>query len=301
MRLALQVPAMLAADRQSRGAKEVSLFVVVRASVAAGVPRVDITVDVDNTACDHRLRVHFPVPLVPAAADYDGHFEVVSRPLGLPRFEETWIEQPRPEVPQREFTAVSDGRTGLMIANRGLPEVQVLAGAPGSTEIALTLLRCVGWLSRDDLTTRKQHTGPPHATPGAQMIGPHRFEYSIIPHSGDWRSAYDQACAFNAPLRTVATGRHGGPLPTAASLLHKEPAAFVISAIKTAEDGRGLVVRGYNTGAETLQAVLRPITGFTRAARMRMDETEEEELPITIHGDITLPVRGHEVVTVGFW
>jgi hypothetical protein len=37
----------------------------------------------------------------------------------------------------------------------------------GNPQIALTLLRCVGWLSRDDLSTRRGHAGPYMATPGA--------------------------------------------------------------------------------------------------------------------------------------
>ena len=50
----------------------------------------------------------------------------------------SWVEQPRPEVPQRAFTSVTDGRYGLTIANRGLPEVEVLKNSDGNAEIAVT-------------------------------------------------------------------------------------------------------------------------------------------------------------------
>ena len=46
-----------------------------------------------------------------------------------------------------------------MILNRGLPAVEVTR-LPGGTQIALTLLRSVGWLSRDDLATRRVAAGP---------------------------------------------------------------------------------------------------------------------------------------------
>jgi alpha-mannosidase len=52
--------------------------------------------------------------------------------------------------------------------------------------LGVTLLRCVGWLSRDDLSTRYKHAGPPLPTPEAQCQGKHTFEYAVVAHSGDW-------------------------------------------------------------------------------------------------------------------
>src|SRR5262249_20876166 len=53
------VPHALAENRDQRTAETVSLAVRVEARVAAGVPRVDLLVRVDNTAADHRLRLLF--------------------------------------------------------------------------------------------------------------------------------------------------------------------------------------------------------------------------------------------------
>ena len=47
-----------------------------------------------------------------------------------------------------------------MIANRGLPEVEVIRTENAQTEIALTLLRNVCWLSQDDMPVRQSHDGP---------------------------------------------------------------------------------------------------------------------------------------------
>jgi mannosylglycerate hydrolase len=59
--------------------------------------------------------------------------------------------------------------------------VEVFNIAQGNVEIEITLLRYVGWLSLDDISTRKGQarlTGV--ATPDAQMLGKHAFD-SIIP------------------------------------------------------------------------------------------------------------------------
>ncbi len=79
----------------------------------------EIKTEVDNLAKDHRLRVHFQAPFTSKEADFDGHFEIIRRPIGVPEKGRNWVENPRPEVPQRAFTDVSKEKIGLMIANRG--------------------------------------------------------------------------------------------------------------------------------------------------------------------------------------
>ncbi len=291
--LEMAVPESLTEDRRQRSGTTVPLRIRTVARLMPGVPRVDIATEVDNPARDHRLRVHFPLPFAAAAADYDGHFQVVRRPAGVPAYDATWAEAPRPEVPQRAFCDVSDGRVGLLLANRGLPEV-----AFDSTEIALTLLRCVGWLSRADFATRRGHAGPATATPGAQEIGRQHFEYALVPHAGGWTTAFAEAYAFDVPLRAVDRPLHPGTLPTAASFLQAEPAVFVLSAVKPAENGAGVIVRGYNMLADPIQGTLRPLLRFARATRVRLDEEELEPLALAEDGSLAFAAQGCEILTI---
>ncbi len=49
----------------------------------------------ENNACDHRLAMHFDVDFPPIEKVlYDGHFDIVERPLDLPEFDESWREHP---------------------------------------------------------------------------------------------------------------------------------------------------------------------------------------------------------------
>ncbi len=122
--------------------------------------------------------------------------------MGTPPFDDTWVEHPRPEVPQRAFSSVTNGKERLTVANRGLPEVEVEKLPDGGTGIALTLLRCVGWLSRDDFTNRKGHAGPHLETPGAQMQGRWVFDYAIL-FDQDVVTSRCQAYAFQTPMKTI--------------------------------------------------------------------------------------------------
>ncbi|HEX2987724.1 MAG TPA: glycoside hydrolase family 38 C-terminal domain-containing protein, partial [Chloroflexota bacterium] len=242
----LRLPKGLSEDRQSRAEETVLCRVVSRFSIYPGVPRVDVHTTVTNRASDHRLRVRFPTQLDARFSHADGQFAVIHRPIAFPPPSEGWVEKPTTSNPQLNFVDLSDGESGLMIANRGLPEYEVEQMAKGPC-LSVTLLRCIGWLSRDDLSTRTGAAGPLLPTPGAQMPGIHSFDYSIIPHAGEWDQAASQAFWFARPLRSRWTGRHPGPIGQEASFLALSPSSLQLSAVKQADDGSDtLIVRLYN-------------------------------------------------------
>jgi mannosylglycerate hydrolase len=300
LELELDTPQALTPDRKSRTMKRATLPIKTTICLTNGVPRLDIHTSVDNLVRDHRLRVHFPAPFAASRGAHDGHFEVVERNVGVPDFDESWVEQPRPEVPQRAFSSISDGEAGLTIANRGLTEVEVIKNSQGNAEIAVTLLRCVGWLSRDDFSTRNGHAGPFLETPGAQMPGTWTFDYSIIPHRGDWHKSFEQAYAFEVPLHGISTSIHEGSLPASGSFLAVEPGTFVVSAVKQSEDGRGWLVRGYNITGENIAVTLQPWKVFKNVERVNLAEENMSTLKPGKEGAVNLPVRGHEIITVLF-
>jgi mannosylglycerate hydrolase len=299
--LEMRIPSELQPGRKERSREMVKLTIRSQVTLTSGVGRIDIHTEIDNNARDHRLRVHFPVPFAVTDANYDGHFEVVRRPVGVPQFDSSWVEQPRPEVPMRAFTAVESGSSGFLIAARGLPEVEVLRQPNGNAEIALSLLRSVGWLSRDDFPERAGHAGPFLATPGAQMIGTWSFDYAVVPYQGPHVvSAYHQAYAFQVPLRVVSARLHDGFLPPSGSFIQVDPPEFVLSAVKTSEDGRGWLVRGYNLSAESKMVTLRTLNAFQTAERVDLAEQAQETLEKTGDEQVTFNARPHEVVTVLF-
>ncbi len=299
--LSLAVPARLSDDRKSRSRQTVDMPITTTVTLTNGVPRLDIHTSVENRAKDHRLRVHFPAPFTAEAADYDGHFEVVRRPIGTRPADSSWVEQPRPEAPQRAFTSLANGGDVFTIANRGLPEAEALqAESPCShSELAVTLLRCVGWLSRDDFPARQGHAGPFLETPKAQMPGTWEFDYSVIV-GADRSACYRQARDFQSPLRASATGIHSGRLPLGGSFVMVDNPSFVFTAVKETEDRRGWIVRGYNPGDGELSVGLAPWQKFGKAERVNLAEETIEPLTVGANGEVSVRVRGHEVATVLF-
>ena len=313
------LPAAATPDRKARSGERVTCTAVSEVSLLPGARRVEIRTTVENTARDHRLRALFPLPFAADHADAEGVFEVAHRPAQVPGSAPgAWspqdsAEQPVNTMPQKRFVDLSDGAAGLAILNRGLPEYEVLppdpdAGRDGSA-VALTLLRGVEWLSRDDLATRRGHAGPPLHTPEAQGLGTHVFEYALVPHAGDW-TAEDalvprEAEAFEAPLRAVATSQHDGPLGSHWSAVYVTPAAVQVSAIKRPAEGDGLVVRLHNPLLEEVEAEVilnRPFSSveLLNLAEDRVRPAESARLARILSTGVRSRLRGGEIQTLRF-
>jgi alpha-mannosidase len=210
----------------------------------------------------------------------------------------TWAEVPQGTYAQKSFVDVNDGRRGLVLANRGLPEYEILDGPDGVT-IALTLLRCVGWLSRSWMRTRPVQAGPLIPTPGAQERGRHVFHYSLIPHEGGWQAAFSQAHRSAVPPRTVFVAEGKGQLPPAGSLLTVRPESFVLSAFKEAEDGQGIIVRVYNIADGPAEGEVRLEVPWQAVERVNLNE--EPLGPAEVRdGWVRLSLRPNEIATLRF-
>jgi alpha-mannosidase len=293
------LPARLNADRKSRSKEHAETEIVSLVRLYPGVARVEIETTVDNRAEDHRLRVLFPAGLVTDHSSAEQHFGVVERPAQLPEHDETWYETPASTYPQKTFTDLSDGEHGLMIANRGLPEYEVLTEADGTATLALTLLRCVSWLSRDDLTTRKGHAGPGMFTPGAQMPGRWTFDYALIPHEGGWQTAFAEAHRFARPMRAVRVPGGTGEWPREKSLISLTAGAIALSSLKLGEDDDSVTVRVYNIANEAAAANL--TLGEPYNEVHEVDLNEENEFPAAEQGGaVRLGLSPNQIVTLKF-
>ncbi len=291
---AMRLPIGLSDDRDARLPQSRQLPITVRASLLKGVPRADVTIELDNTVEDHRLRVLIPLPFPVEEADFDGHFEIVRRSTAIQPREDDWAEQPALERPMRHFVAAGDSGQGLMVASRGLREASVSEQGL----IAITLLRCFGWLSLDDLATRNGGAGPKLPVPGGQSPDMHTFHLSLIPYSGSMFDARAQAEAFQSRMRAVASQIHPGKIPPQASLLSIDPPELHLSCVKTAEDGDGLIVRIVNLSGESAHAHLRTVLPLAAAWQVRLDEMPLSELRIKDAHQLRAKIGPHEILSL---
>ncbi len=303
---ALELPYSLTHDRQSRGSYKTVCPISVTAKLVPGQRRIDFTANFLNHIEDHRLQVLFPAPFAVTSCHAEQAFDVVERSTELPKFDKNWREDPVPTAPQKTFVSIFDPalKLGLTVMNRGLSEYEIVppAGEHGSA-IAVTLLRCVGWLSRSDLSTRRDHAGPGLATPAAQLYGEHTFHYAIMPHKGDWlqAGAQQQAHAFNHPLTGLTTAVQADqPLPAEASFIQILPRAIALSTIKPSEDGRALIVRIWNPATRDIPEA--KLHFYRRPARVALVNLAEdnvlEELSILPDDKVSFSLPAKRIATV---
>jgi len=297
--LVLNLPESLTSDRMSRSERTVACPVIVYITLHAALPRVDVSLIFENNAKDHRLRAHFPVGFVTDSSYAEGQFDVVKRPVAIPEGKD-WVEKPVGQKPVQSFVALDGTDCGVAFINQGLPEYEVLQGEP--TVFAQTLLRCCGWLSRDDYTARPYNAGPTIATPEAQCLGKHMFRYAVVPYMGNWRKSnvWRLAHQHNATLRAVLTGIHKGDLPGSQSFASVTPANVVVTTVKKAERSDSLVIRVMNTTPDAVDAAITVPHKFKSAVLANLNEEPTGEKLKASGNTVTLPMPGFRVQTVLF-
>src|SRR6185369_9789216 len=179
-------PACAIGDLRSCSARSdetVEVTVSTTLELRAGERFLRVVHELDNRAHDHRLRAHFPLPAPVAGSDAECAFTVVHRGLTA---ESGAHEHALPTFPSRRFVDASGGVLGLALVHDGLLEYEVVGDG---TELALTLLRATGYLSRSEMLLRPNPAGPLDPLDGPQLQGPLSVEYAVALHRGDWATA----------------------------------------------------------------------------------------------------------------
>jgi alpha-mannosidase len=255
------------------------------------------TVELDNRATDHRLRLRVPsgVPAMPAVAG--GPFGPVTRQAAIADGAKYPRETPVTTAPAQRYVAVASGLRGLALLAPGFFEYELADDG----DLRMTLLRCVGQLSRADLSTRPGHAGWPVPTPEAQCAGVDRLQLALVPvgaadlQAGSalpelWEDVF-------LPPRALWL-RQATSLRSPGLDVRLEGSGLVLSAVKPGAAG-GLVLRCYNAGAEPAEGSWRLGRAAGRAELVRADERGARALTLA-DGGRSIPFRAgpRAIVTV---
>jgi alpha-mannosidase len=134
---------------------------------------------------------------------------------------------------------------GCTVFSDGLAEYE----ARDDGSVAITLVRAVGELSRNDLPERPGHAGWPAPTPKAQCIGPFEAAFAVMLHGprlGATIDAIERAADHVLCPLVGTTLRSALEVPTPVHGVELVGSGLAFSSLKESESGEWLVLRCVN-------------------------------------------------------
>jgi alpha-mannosidase len=155
--------------------------VLTSVELRAGEPFYRLRLSWDNRLSDHRVRFHLPLPERAEHSLAEGQFAFVQRGLVA---EGGYGEVPLPTFPARGLVAAG----GIVVLLDHVMEYELV---DEGRELALTLLRSVGLISRNVHPYRENPAGPELPVPDAQMHGPWSIGFAVQPSLEDTLAAME--------------------------------------------------------------------------------------------------------------
>ena len=241
---------------------------VQRISLTHNSPRLDFETCIQWRERYVLLKVAFPVDVLAPTATYEIPWGNVERPT----HRNTSWDWARFETPAQKWVDLSEGGYGVSLLN----DCKYGHDIRGNV-IRLSLLR-----------------SPTTPDPQADL-GEHRFAYSLLPHTGRWdERTVAAAYTLNDP---IIVWEGAGRVREQFTLVSVDSPNVVIETVKRAEDGRGLILRLYESQRRRSPVTL--TAGFPLAAAWRTNLLEENQEPLPCDGNrVTVYVKPYQILTL---
>ena len=185
-------------------------------------PRIDFRNKIDWHEDHVLLKASFPVDIMSDEAKCDIQFGHLSRPT----HKNTPYDEAKFEVCAHKWIDLSENGYGVSLLN----DCKYGHSIDGNI-MGISLLKA-----------------PSYPNPAADKEV-HEFTFALYPHKGTLAESgtISEGYKLNQPLTVLPIGKQDGAIPDTLSLVSSSNPAFVIETVKRAEDGDGIIVRGYES------------------------------------------------------
>ncbi len=274
-------------------------------------PLIDVKINIDNRAKDHRLRAYIPTNLKSKFSISDNQFGSIKRPVIDPAMDvwekEGWDERPDSIYPMLSYVGLCDEEYGLAVLTNSTREFEII-GKEYDT-IAITLFRSVGYLGKEEMLRRPgRPSGIKLETPDSQMIGNIELNFAITTHERSTLKANVARLAkeyltpiysYNKmPYNAMKLNKTTFKLPYCYSLFEQKDQHAVISAFKKSEKREGLVLRFYNATDDKKQCAFKFNNDIKDAQKTNLNEKEIKGIDIQNSREFEINIKKNEVQTV---
>ncbi|POO87547.1 mannosylglycerate hydrolase [Clostridium sp. 3-3] len=272
--------------------------------------RIDIVFDIDNQACDHRIRTYIPTNIASKFSVSDNQFGYIKRDVydeAMDVWEkEGWDERPDSIYPMLTFVGLSDEEHGVAVLTNSTREFEI-AGEKFDT-IAITLFRSVGFLGKEEMVRRPgRPSGIKLPTPDSQLIGNITIDFAIATHEKSTLEANvaNMAKQYLTPMVTYNKMPYNAmklnnsevSTPYSYSLLKQYDENLVLSVIKKAEKEEGLIIRMYNPNEYEESTNILFDRSIKEAVKANLNERKIEKINIE-DSSIKVKCRKNQVQTI---
>jgi mannosylglycerate hydrolase len=285
LRAEINIPAGLNTSRTARDTDTVPLVIETRIQLFEDSESFHFHTTVYNTARDYRLKLLWQPALPPTATRSSTLLGALHQaPPHLAEWDAPkGHERPVDEFPFQEWIHVKQpDQNGWCFQSTGIYEASL---APWEDEpaLSLTLLRCTGWLSRDDLRTRGGGAGPRMPTPEAQCLGTHEYDYHLHLCGADETRTLQRVGQYRHPILHFQ-----GQATTPHRLFEADFDTLHLSALKIARDNpHAVVLRVVNESSR--EQVLELTPKFDWHSIYLSNPLEEAVEPLARYGQSKLP------------
>lgn len=238
-----------------------------------GDDQVEIQNDIDWHEEHRLLKAAFPLAASSAKATYEIPYGSIERTTER---NNSW-QKAQFEVPALRWADLGNESHGLSLLNNSK----------------------YGYDARDNVLRLSLLRSPTWPDPVADR-GRQQFTFALYPHAGDWKQALTvrHGFDFNYGLKAMQVEAHEGALPARHSFVSAEPENVVLTAMKKAEDGDGLVFHLYEWAGKASEIKLDVPPGAKNAVETNLLEQPVGK-PLKVEsGAVSLPVKPYEIVAV---
>jgi len=234
-------------------------------------PRIDFDTYIDWRNDHILLKAAFPMDIHTDRATYEIQYGNVERPT---HWNTSW-DYARFEVCAHKWADISEADFGVSLMN----------DCKYGHDIKDSVMR---------LTLLKSATSP---SPVADF-GEHYMTYSIMPHSGDFRSGgtIEQAYSLNNPMHAVNVSGGAAILGNELSYVSVDKPNVVVEAVKKAEDSDDIIVRVYECHNKRSTVSMTLSGKITACSECNL--LEEDDKPVPFEGSkISFIIKPYEIKT----
>ena len=272
--------------------------------------RIDIVFDIDNQACDHRIRTYIPTNIASKFSVSDNQFGYIKRDVydeAMDVWEkEGWDERPDSIYPMLTFVGLSDEEHGVAVLTNSTREFEIVGEK--FDIIAITLFRSVGFLGKEEMVRRPgRPSGIKLPTPDSQLIGNITMDFAIATHEKSTLEANvaNMAKQYLTPMVTYNKMPYNAMklndseviTPYSYSLLKQYDENLVLSVIKKAEKEEGLIIRMHNPNEYEESTNILFDRSIKEAVKANLNERKIEKINIE-DNSIKVKCRKNQVQTI---